>query len=216
MTKAFNFSRDPADLVSFAYCVKHAARLTGEVEQGVRAAEQPGAAVAWCRQRHPGRRRRLRDPRASPAQWARRADTLPRKPRELSPVEGRGAQHRGRRLSTASRPGTLIAYAYCVTKAPRLVTVSKRAELAPGTVQTRRIACPHGSSAYSGGFDGNLKLTAGLERSGGPDLEAGGRRSRMACPLARRLGHGELARHRLRLLSRGGLNRSDPGRRRPR
>ena len=110
---------------------------------------------------------------------------------EPSRLAGRGSQHRGRRLGE-SRPGTLVAYAYCVTKAPRLVTVSKRAELAPGTVQTTRIACPHGSSAYSGGFDGNLKLTTDSSAAGRPDVEAGGRGPRMARALARRLGHGEL------------------------
>jgi hypothetical protein len=157
-TKGFNFSRDPADLVSFAYCVKHAPGFEVRSNKVFVPPNSPVAAVASCR---PGTRvvgggfatpsfsgesgpgvLTLTSKRANLRDW--RVEALN--------IGGDG--------SGDSRPGTLVVYAYCVATAPKLVTVSKRAELSPGGTQTTRIGCPDGSSAYSGGFDGNLKLSS--------------------------------------------------------
>ena len=163
-TKGFNFSRDPADLVSLAYCVKHAPGFQVRSNKVFVPPNSPVAAIASCRQGARVVGGGFATPSFSGASGpgvvtltSRRTNLQDWRVEALN-IGGDGPGQ--------SRPGTLVAYAYCVTKAPRLVTVSKRAELAPGTVQTTRIACPRGSSAYSGGFDGNLKLTTDSSAAG--------------------------------------------------
>jgi hypothetical protein len=163
-TKGFNFSRDPADLVSFAYCVKHAPGFEIRSNKVFVPPNSPIAAVASCR---PGTRV-VGGGFATPSfsgQSGPGVVTLTSKRASLRDwrIE---ALNIGGDDSSDSRPGTLIAYAYCVSKSPKLVTVSKRAEVDSGAAQTTRIGCPAGSTAYSGGFDGNLKLTADGSASG--------------------------------------------------
>jgi hypothetical protein len=163
-TKGFNFSRNPADLVSLAYCVKHAPGFQVRRNKVFVPPNSPVSAVASCRQGSRVVGGGFATPSFSGASGPG-VITLTSKRANLHDwrVE---ALNIGGDGNGESRPGTLVAYAYCVTKAPRLTTVSKRAELTPGSLQTTRIACPNGSSAYSGGFDGNLKLTTESSAAG--------------------------------------------------
>jgi hypothetical protein len=157
-TKGFNFSRDPADLVSFAYCVRHAPGFQVRSNKVFVPPASPVAAVASCR----------RGTRVVGGGFATPSFSGATGPGVITLTSKRANLHDwrvealnfGGDGSGEPRSGTIVVYAYCVAKGPRLVPVSKRAELTPGTVQTTRIGCPNGSSAYSGGFDGNLKLTA--------------------------------------------------------
>ncbi len=68
--------------------------------------------------------------------------------------------------SNGARPGTLIAYAYCQKDPPKLVSALKRVKVPVAQARSLEAKCPRGSIAYSGGFDGNLKLTADPSASG--------------------------------------------------
>ena len=49
MTKAFNFGRQPAKLISVAYCARHRRGLQVRSKKTFLGAQDPGSAVAWCR-----------------------------------------------------------------------------------------------------------------------------------------------------------------------
>jgi len=54
----------------------------------------------------------------------------------------------------------------CEKDPPRLITRLKRISLPVARLRTVQVACPRGGRAYSGGFDGNLQLTANPSASG--------------------------------------------------
>ena len=165
VTKAFNFGRQPAELDSLAYCVRHRRGLQVRSKKAFLGAQDPGSAVAWCRsgskvvgggfgtqgfsKRSGPRVLTLTSRRVGSRQWR---------------VEGLNMGGDG--SSNGARPGTLIAYAYCQKHPPKLVTASKRVELPVAELGSADVRCPRGTSVYSGGFDGNLKLTADPSGSG--------------------------------------------------
>lgn len=64
--------------------------------------------------------------------------------------------------------GALVAYAYCMEDAPRVVIrkESVKVDRAEG-LKTVVATCPKGREAVSGGFDGNLEFTGSSPRAGG-------------------------------------------------
>ena len=57
------------------------------------------------------------------------------------------------------RAGKLIAHAYCEAAPFKLVTRSNEVTTPPtGGLKTFDVRCPNGSGAFSGGFDGHVKI----------------------------------------------------------
>lgn len=165
MTKAYNFGRQPSRLVSLAYCVRHRRGLTVRSNKAFLGPESPGSVIARCQRgtkvvgggfgtqgfskRKGPRVLTLTSRRVGPRQWR---------------VEGLNMGGDG--SSNGARPGTLIAFAYCQSNPPKLVSALKRVEVGVAQARTFKVSCPRGSIAYSGGFDGNLRLTADPSASG--------------------------------------------------
>ena len=64
-------------------------------------------------------------------------------------------------------PGTLIAYAYCLDDAPTIIVRHKRvAAGVRGAMKSFRVRCPRRTRALSGGFDGNIYLSANATAAG--------------------------------------------------
>lgn len=164
-TKAYNFGREPSKFVSLAYCVKHRRGLTVSSNKVFLGPQSPGSVIARCRKgtkvvgggfgtpgfstRRGPRVITLTSRRAGSRQWR---------------VEGLNMGGDGN--SNGGRAGTLVAYAYCQQDPPRLVAASKRVEVPVAEVRSVDVKCPDGGRAYSGGFDGNIKLTADPSASG--------------------------------------------------
>ncbi len=164
LTKAYNFGRQPSAFVSLAYCVKHRRGLTVRSNKAFLGPQSPGSVIARCQRgtkvvgggfgtqgfskRKGPRVLTLTSRRVGPRQWR---------------VEGMNMGNDG---SNGARPGTLIAYAYCQKNPPKLVSVLKRVEVPVARAKSFKVSCPPGSVAYSGGFDGNLRLTADPSASG--------------------------------------------------
>ncbi|MGH2924599.1 MAG: hypothetical protein ACRDK1_01355 [Solirubrobacterales bacterium] len=164
VTKGFNFSRAPSDLASFAYCVKHAHGLEIQRSKVFVGPDSPISAVATCR----------RGTKVVGGGFGTPGFGTDGGPRVLTLTSKRVGQ-RGWRVeainlnddgSSSGRPGTLLAYAYCESRPPKLVTESKRIEVMPRDAQTAQADCPSGATAYSGGFDGNLHLTSEASATG--------------------------------------------------
>ncbi len=167
-TKGFNFGRDPSDLVSFAYCVKHAPGLEVRRSKVFVGPGDPISTITSC----------PRGTRVVGGGFGTqgfgtdgggpRVITLTSRRVDLRHwrVEAINLSDDGGGSPSDSRPGTLLGYAYCVTKPTKLVTKSKRVAVTPGEAVAAQAKCPDGGSAYSGGFDGNIKLTSQTIASG--------------------------------------------------
>ena len=153
--RALNFSNTAGDLVSFAYCAAqdHGLRLrsaTIRVEPFTK-----GSVVARC-------------PRGTEAlgggfaTWKFDPSQGPQVLTLTSKRTGeRGWKVVGVNIPPNSGPGhagTLVAYAYCEAAPFRLLTKSKEVTPANGALQTFDVRCPQGSRAFSGGFDGHVKI----------------------------------------------------------
>jgi hypothetical protein len=156
--EAFNFGREPADFVSLAYCAKHRRGLTVRSNKAFLGPHSPGSVVARCRggtrvvgggfgtqgfsQRTGPRVITFTSRRAGARQWRAEAMNL------------------GGESADGGRAGTLIAYAYCQTDPPKLLTASERVEIPAGEMRSVDAECPDGARAHAGGFDGNIRLTS--------------------------------------------------------
>jgi hypothetical protein len=163
-TRGFNFGRQPADLVSLAYCVKHGHGLQVRSSKVFVGPDSAVSAIARCR---PGTK-------VVGGGFGTPGFSANKGPRVVTLTSRRAGQRKwrvealniGGDSSADARPGTLIAYAYCEKDPPKLITRSKRISLPVARVRTVQVACPRGGRAYSGGFDGNLQLTANPSASG--------------------------------------------------
>lgn len=165
-TTGFNFGDQPGTLSSIAYCSKLGLSVRLAAEKVFIAAQSPGVAIATC----PGDRRAIAGGFASPGFSANgpRVVTLTSKRVGMSQwrVEGFNITDAGG-SSPQNSPGTLIAYAYCVDNPPKIFTRSKRVDAGVmGTPKTVTVKCPHGMRAVSGGFDGNIYLSANSTGAG--------------------------------------------------
>jgi hypothetical protein len=163
-TKAFNFGGSPSKFASLAYCARKRRGLTVKSNKAFLGPQSPGSVVARCQKgtrvvgggfgtqgfarRQGPRVITLTSRRVGARQWR---------------VEG---MNLGGDDSNGNRSGTLIAYAYCQKHPPRLVASSQRAEVAVAQVRTVEARCPRASRVYSGGFDGNIRLTADPSAAG--------------------------------------------------
>ncbi len=164
-SKAFNFARQPAKFVSLAYCVRKRRGLTVRSNKAFLGPQSPGSVIARCR----------KGTRVVGGGFGTQGFSNRKGPRVITLTSRRvgsrqwrveGLNLGGDGSSNGARPGTLIAYAYCQKHPPRLVAKSKRAKVPVAHVKTLEAKCPRGSRAYSGGFDGNIKLTADPSASG--------------------------------------------------
>ncbi|MGZ8667639.1 MAG: hypothetical protein ACXWZM_11100 [Solirubrobacterales bacterium] len=167
-TTAYNFGDEAGVLNSIAYCSRAGRRVrvaSSKVFIGPRSA---GVAVATC----PGSSRVVGGGFASPgfsAASAPRVLTLTSK--RFGPnhwrVEAFNINDDDDNNSSDPHPGTLIAYAYCLDDAPRIVVRHRRVAAGlRGTAKTFKVRCPRRMRALSGGFDGNLYLSANARASG--------------------------------------------------
>jgi hypothetical protein len=158
-TNAYNFGRQPADLVSLAYCARKRRGLEVRSKKTFIGPQDPGQAVARCR-----RGMKVVGGGFGTQGFSKRAGprVLTLTSRRIGSRQWRveGFNMGGDGSSNGARPGTLIAYAYCQKDPPKLVAASKRVEVPVAQVTSAKAKCPRGSSAYSGGFDGNIKLSA--------------------------------------------------------
>jgi hypothetical protein len=154
-TRALNFGSTAGDLVSFAYCALHDHGLRLRSATTRLEPFTQGSAVARC-------------PRGTEAlgggfgTWKFDPSQGPQVLTLTSKRTGeRGWKVVGINLPPNSGPGqagTLVAHAYCEAAPFRLVTKSKEVTPSNGALETFDVHCPHGSRAFSGGFDGHVKI----------------------------------------------------------
>lgn len=167
-TTAYNFGDEPGVLNSRAYCSRAGLRVRVASEKVFVGPQSAGVAIATC----PGRSRVVGGGFASPGFSAASA------PRVLTITSKRVGPYRWRveafnmgedngNNSSGPHPGTLISYAYCLDSAPKIVVRHKRVAAGlRGQVKTLKVRCPRRMRALSGGFDGNLYLSANITASG--------------------------------------------------
>jgi len=167
-TTGFNFGDESGVLNSAAYCSRMGRRVRVASEKTFVGPQSPGVAIATC----PAGSKAVAGGFASPgfsAASSPRVITLTSK--RVGPdqwrVEGFNLGDDGGNNSSDPRPGTLIAYAYCVEDAPRLVVRRKRVSAGlRGGVVSFKVRCPRRTRAVSGGFDGNIYLSANATAAG--------------------------------------------------
>ena len=159
-TTAFNFGDQTAVIRSLAYCSRAGLRVRVASQKVFVAPQSADVAIATC----PGTSRAVGGGFATPGfnpGGAPRVLTLTSK--RVAPSQWRVEAYNINDGGSSSdpRPGTLIAYAYCLDDAPRIVTRSKRTPASvQGKTRTAKVRCPRRMKALSGGFDGNIVLSA--------------------------------------------------------
>lgn len=63
-------------------------------------------------------------------------------------------------------PGKIVAYAYCLRDAPKISVRSRTRSVGRGDPKTITANCPKGRRAISGGFDGNIAISAQAQAGG--------------------------------------------------
>ncbi len=167
-TTGYNFGDQPGVLKSLAYCSRAGRHVRVASNKVFVAPRSAGVAVATC----PGRSRVVAGGFASPgfsAAAAPRVITMTSK--RVGPgqwrVEGFNLGDDSDNNSSDPPPGTLIAYAYCLDDAPSIVVRHKRVSAGVGgQVKSFKVRCPRRMRALSGGFDGNIYLSANATASG--------------------------------------------------
>ncbi len=167
-TTAFNFGEQSGTLDSVAYCSRAGRKVRVASYKAFVGPQSAGVAVATC----PGRSRVVGGGFASPgfsAAAAPRVITMTSK--RVGPdqwrVEGFNLGNDNGNTSSDPHPGTLIAYAYCLDDAPRIIVRHRRVSAGVrGAVKSFKVRCPRRTKALSGGFDGNLYLSANAKAAG--------------------------------------------------
>jgi len=166
-TGGFNFGSRPGELDSLAYCAKAGLSIRVATQKVFVAPHSAAVAVATCR----GTSQAISGGFASPGFSLKGPQVLvltsKRNGRNKWRVEGfnMGGNNDGG-SAQQDFPGTLVAYAYCLQAAPELVTRKKRVTAGQGAVKAVTVTCPTGMKALSGGFDGNVYLSANMAAAG--------------------------------------------------
>jgi hypothetical protein len=166
-TSGFNFGQQPGKLDSIAYCSRMGLAVRVASEKTYVAPKSADVAIATC----PGRSEVIGGGFASPGFSPNGPQvvtlTSKRARKNQWRVEGFNTGDSGGSSSQDGHPGTLIAYAYCLDDPPQIVTRLKRANSgAMGAAKAVKVKCPHGMKALSGGFDGNIYLSANSNGAG--------------------------------------------------
>jgi hypothetical protein len=166
-TSGFNFGQQSGQVESLAYCAKMGLAVRVASEKTYVAPSSVNAAIATC----PGRSEVIGGGFASPGFSPNGPQivtlTSKRARKNQWRVEGYNTGDNGNGSSQDPHPGTLIAYAYCLDNPPKIVTRVKRANSgAMGAAKAVKVSCPHGMKALSGGFDGNIYLSANSNGAG--------------------------------------------------
>ncbi len=167
-TTGYNFGDETGVLNSLAYCSKAGRRVKVASYKTFVGPQSAGVAVATC----PGRSKVVAGGFASPgfsAAAAPRVITMTSK--RAGPdqwrVEGFNLGNDNGNNSSDPHPGTLIAYAYCLDDPPKLIVRHKRVSAGVrGAVKSFKVRCPRRTRALSGGFDGNIYLSANATAAG--------------------------------------------------
>jgi hypothetical protein len=167
-TTGYNFGGETGVLHSVAYCSRAGRKVRVASDKVFVGPKSAGVAVATC----PGRSTVVAGGFASPgfsAAAAPRVITMTSK--RVGPdqwrVEGFNLGDDDNNNSSDPHPGTLIAYAYCLDDAPRIIVRHKRvAAGVRGQVKKYKVRCPRRTRALSGGFDGNIYLSANATAAG--------------------------------------------------
>lgn len=171
-TDAFNFGGQAGDIVSLAYCARSGKAIRVNSNSVLVPPGSEGSSVASCPRRSwalgggfeaPGFSKSngpeiitLTSMRAGKRSWMVAGFNQP--PED----SGQGGGSRA-----AGEPGVLVAYVYCAKSHPKLVSTSRQAVVPTGSLTTVDAACPHGTRALGGGFDGNFQPS-------GQDISAAG------------------------------------------
>lgn len=163
-TTGFNFGGKPGKINSYAYCSRAGRTVRVASQKAFVPTASPGFAVATC----PGSSKVVSGGFASPGFSANgpRVITVTSKRVRNNQwrVEAYNINDDG---STDPHPGTLIAYAYCLDDAPKIVTRHRRANAGlKGKATKLTVKCPRRMRAISGGFDGNIYLSKNSTGSG--------------------------------------------------
>jgi hypothetical protein len=167
-TTAYNFGDESGALNSVAYCSRAGRGVRVASDKVFVGPQSAGVAVATC----PGRSRVVAGGFSSPGFSAAAA------PRVITLTSKRAGSDQWRVEAfnlgddngsepTDPHPGTLIAYAFCLDDAPKIIVRHRRvAAGVRGQVKRYEIRCPRRTRALSGGFDGNIYLSANGTASG--------------------------------------------------
>jgi hypothetical protein len=152
--RALNFGNQDGVLASFAYCARNDHGLEVESERIVIEANSKGSVVAKCPRGTSAVDGGFGTYRFSPTEG----------PQVITLTSKRLGERRwqvvGLNINDQNRRGTLIAYAYCAAVPFDLVTESREVEAPAGAPRTFDVRCGNGSEAFSGGFDGHVRLGA--------------------------------------------------------
>jgi hypothetical protein len=165
-TTAYNFGSEASEVHSFAYCSRLGLGVRVSSEKVFVAPQSADVATATC----------PRDSKAVAGGFATPGFS-PAGPRVLTVTSRRAGPSRwrveafniggGGGSSDDPLPGTLVAYAYCLDDAPRIVTRKKRTDAGlMGKARSFKVRCPRRMKALSGGFDGNVILSANATGAG--------------------------------------------------
>ncbi len=152
--RAFNFGNQDGRLASFAYCARRGHGLQIASERTLVEANSRGSVVAKCPRGTSAVGGGFGTLRFSPTQA----------PQVITLTSKRLGERRwlavGLNINDRNRRGTLIAYANCAAVPFDLVAKSREVEAPAGAPRTFDVRCGNGSQAFSGGFDGHVRLGA--------------------------------------------------------
>jgi hypothetical protein len=167
-TSGFNFGQQPGELDSLAYCAKAGLSVRVAVQKVFVAPHSADVAIATC----PGASEVISGGFASPGFSANGPQVLTLTSKRVGKNQWRveGFNMGGINSDGSSQqdfPGTLVAYAYCLNDAPPIITRQKSTMTGQkGKAKAIKVWCPRGMKALSGGFDGNLYLSANPTAAG--------------------------------------------------
>ncbi|TMK75834.1 MAG: hypothetical protein E6G48_00615 [Actinobacteria bacterium] len=151
-TRALNFGNQAGDLVSFAYCALHDHGLRVKSASSWVKPNALGSAVARC----------PRGTEALGGGFGIHRFSTTQGPQVTTLTSKRLGERRWKVVGvnfSGVRAGRLIAHAYCEAAPFKPVTRSKEVTPPPtGGLKTFDVRCPNGSGAFSGGFDGHVKI----------------------------------------------------------
>ena len=157
-TSAFNFSDNPGELESFAYCAKRAHALRIKSKRVRLFPGSFGSVVARCPRGRQAVAGGFKTSRFSPSGGALILSFTSKR------VGKRGWKVAGLNVGSpggGSPSGRLIAYAYCQKAGPRVLVRSKTAATTAGGIRNLDVKCPRHRKALSGGFNGHFRFASG-------------------------------------------------------
>jgi hypothetical protein len=153
-TRAFNFGGAAGDIVSYAYCALHSHGLRVTTATKRVPSQSARTVIARC----------PAGTEAVGGGFGTYKFSQPDGPTVL-PLTSKRFGDRGWKvlgvnfpMGPMTRPGTVVAHAYCAAVPYKLITAHKSVSPPPGSVKTFDVPCPSHARAVSGGFDGHVLI----------------------------------------------------------